>query len=128
MNFESRAIVMEDIGRQILANNKHVPPATLCAQVDAITAEDLQRVAGAMLKTPVTISGHGDTSKIAKLSAVQNVSRAHHRARTRARTRRTPERTTVRRAPTRTALLEADLHHQLPDSFGRLTGVRFGLN
>ena len=27
MNFESRAIVMEDVGRQILASNKHVSPA-----------------------------------------------------------------------------------------------------
>jgi len=66
MNFERRDIVMEDLGRQILATNKYVSSSTLCDQVDSITADDLQRVAKKMLSTPVTISGHGDLSLVSR--------------------------------------------------------------
>ena len=70
MNLESRDIVMEDIGRQILATGKRVSPDELCRQVDAMTGGDLQRVAKNMLNTPLTLAAYGDTSKMPKYSAV----------------------------------------------------------
>ena len=64
MNLESRAIITEDIGRQILATGKRISPAELCRQVDEMTADDLQRVATAMLNTPLTVAVHGDTTQV----------------------------------------------------------------
>ena len=71
MNLESRDIITEDIGRQILATGKRIPPAELCRQVDAMTAADLQRVARSMLNTPLTLAAYGDTQATPKFDAVQ---------------------------------------------------------
>jgi processing peptidase subunit alpha len=71
MNLESRAIVMEDLGRQVLANNKHVSASELCKKVDAMTAGDIQRVARDMLNTELTVVAHGDTKKMPKLNVLQ---------------------------------------------------------
>lgn len=71
MNLESRAIVMEDLGRQILANNTHVSAQALCTKVDAMTAADMQRVARTMLSTEISVVAHGDTKKMPKLATLQ---------------------------------------------------------
>jgi len=72
MNLESRAIVMEDLGRQILAANKHVSAAELCAQVDAMTADDMTRVAKQMLNTEISVVAHGDTKKMPRLDVLKH--------------------------------------------------------
>ena len=71
MNLESRAIVMEDLGRQVLANNKHVSAKELCVKVDAMTAGDITRVARTMLSTGLTVVAHGDTKKMPKIATLQ---------------------------------------------------------
>ena len=72
MNLESRAIVMEDLGRQILANGKHVSAAELCKQVDAMTADDMARVAKEMLSKGVSVVSHGDTMKMPGLDVLSH--------------------------------------------------------
>lgn len=72
MNLESRAIVMEDLGRQILAANKHVSAAELCKQVDAMTADDMTRVAKQMLNTEISVVAHGDTKKMPRLEVLKH--------------------------------------------------------
>ena len=72
MNLESRAIVMEDLGRQILANGKHVSAAELCTQVDAMTADDMMRVAKQMLSTEISVVAHGDTKKMPPLDVLKH--------------------------------------------------------
>ena len=58
----------EDLGRQVLANKKHVSASELCKKVDAMTAGDIQRVARDMLNTELTVVAHGDTKKMPKLN------------------------------------------------------------
>ena len=72
MNLESRAIVMEDLGRQILAADKHVSAAELCAQVDAMTADDMTRVAKQMLGTEISVVAHGDTKNMPRLEVLKH--------------------------------------------------------
>jgi processing peptidase subunit alpha len=72
MNLESRAIVMEDLGRQILASGKHVSAAELCSQVDAMTADDMMRVARQMLSTEISVVAHGDTKKMPRLDVLKH--------------------------------------------------------
>mmetsp|Transcript_226 Transcript_226/g.521 ORF Transcript_226/g.521 Transcript_226/m.521 type:complete len:505 (-) Transcript_226:438-1952(-) len=62
MNLESKAVVAEDIGRQILTYGERLPPAEFIAQVKAITAEDLTAIAAAALKTAPTLCFVGDLS------------------------------------------------------------------
>ncbi|CAK4098653.1 unnamed protein product [Aphanomyces euteiches] len=44
MNLESRMILYEDIGRQLLTYGERESPESICAKVDAVTADDLQRI------------------------------------------------------------------------------------
>lgn len=54
MNLESRAVVVEDIGRQILTYGERKSVASFTADVSAITTADLAAVASKLLKTPLT--------------------------------------------------------------------------
>ena len=73
MNLESKAVLMEDIGRQILAGGRRYSAAELCASIDAVTAEDLVRVTRNMLATPPSISAVGN---IENLPSYQRLSEA----------------------------------------------------
>ncbi|EQC31326.1 hypothetical protein SDRG_10928 [Saprolegnia diclina VS20] len=44
MNLESRMILYEDIGRQLLTYGIRESPDVICGKIDAVTKEDLQRV------------------------------------------------------------------------------------
>lgn len=44
MNLESRMILYEDIGRQLLTYGLRESPEVVCAKIDAVTADDIQRV------------------------------------------------------------------------------------
>jgi processing peptidase subunit alpha len=62
---ESRLILFEDIGRQILTYGHREDTATMCAKVDAVTKEDLQRIARKALRKPPTIAAVGrDLSRV----------------------------------------------------------------
>lgn len=43
MNLESRAVVLEDIGRQLLMSGKIMGGEELCARVDQVTPKDIER-------------------------------------------------------------------------------------
>jgi processing peptidase subunit alpha len=60
MNLEQRIIASEDIGRQVMAYGKRQPTPQVCAEIDKVSAADLQRVAKKMLASPVSISAHGN--------------------------------------------------------------------
>lgn len=53
-----------------MATGKRVPPAELCRQVDAMTADDLQRVAGDLINTQLTLAAYGDTTKLPKYDVI----------------------------------------------------------
>lgn len=48
MALESRAVEVEDLGRQLLLHEDRVPLDEMCARIRAVTAEDLREVAGEM--------------------------------------------------------------------------------
>lgn len=60
MNLESKAIVAEDIGRQILTYGERKAPAEFIAEVKALTAADVSAVAAQCLKSNPTLCMVGD--------------------------------------------------------------------
>ncbi|KAG8829355.1 Mitochondrial-processing peptidase subunit alpha [Serendipita sp. 399] len=62
MSMESRAVEVEDLGRQILVHGRKVGAIEMAEKVDAVTAEDLQRVAHKLFgdnAKPPTVIGMG---------------------------------------------------------------------
>jgi len=70
MNLESRAILFEDIGRQVLTYGARTPPETLVSQIDAVTAADLKAVAEKMLKTAPSVVVYGDTTSVPRYDVI----------------------------------------------------------
>jgi processing peptidase subunit alpha len=57
---ESRLVLFEDLGRQILTYGKREDMHTTCERIDAVTKADLQALVMAALKHPPTIAAVGD--------------------------------------------------------------------
>ncbi|GJQ09275.1 hypothetical protein GpartN1_g1066.t1 [Galdieria partita] len=60
MNLESRAVVCEDLGRQILTSGQYLEPDKLASMVDKVKTEDLERVIDRMLSSKPTLAIYGD--------------------------------------------------------------------
>ena len=56
---ESRLVLFEDIGRQILTYGKREDASTMCAKIDGVTREDIQRVIRKAVRKPPTLSTVG---------------------------------------------------------------------
>ncbi|KAF1795682.1 Peptidase M16, N-terminal [Phytophthora cactorum] len=52
MNLESRMILYEDIGRQLLTYGERETPESVCAKIDQVTAADIQRVVKEAMQNP----------------------------------------------------------------------------
>ncbi|OMH82657.1 Mitochondrial-processing peptidase subunit alpha [Zancudomyces culisetae] len=59
MNIESRAVQLEDLGRQIQVLGKKISPEEVVAKIDEVTAEDLNQVAAELLTKPATVLAVG---------------------------------------------------------------------
>lgn len=70
MNLESRPVLFEDIGRQVLTYGARTDPAELVAQIEAVTAADLNAAAAAMLKTPPSVVVYGDTTSVPRYDLI----------------------------------------------------------
>jgi len=70
MNLESRPIILEDIGRQVVIYDRVPTAAELCAKIDKVTHHDIVRVARKMLATKPAIAAFGDLSQFPDLSKV----------------------------------------------------------
>ena len=64
MNLESKAIVTEDIGRQILTYGVRKSPSEFIADVEKVTATDLQACAAELLKSPLAMSSIGNIASV----------------------------------------------------------------
>jgi processing peptidase subunit alpha len=71
MSLESRVIVCEDIARQYVTYGHMKTPKDVCDQIDAVSAEDLLRVAQAMVQQAPSVGcvGH-DLSKVPAYSDI----------------------------------------------------------
>ena len=56
---ESRLILFEDMGRQVLTYGAREDSQTTCRKIDAVTAEEIQRLARNMLERPPTLAATG---------------------------------------------------------------------
>jgi mitochondrial-processing peptidase subunit alpha len=60
MQLESRLVLCEDIARQIATYNKRMTPSELSIKIDAVTKDDLQRIAAKMICGPPTVGAVGE--------------------------------------------------------------------
>uniref|UniRef100_A0AAV1TDA0 Alpha-MPP n=1 Tax=Peronospora matthiolae TaxID=2874970 RepID=A0AAV1TDA0_9STRA len=60
MNLESRMILYEDIGRQLLTYGMRETPESVCVKIDRVTAADIQRVVREAMKHPPSLVYSGD--------------------------------------------------------------------
>merc|ERR1719491_2412308 len=62
MNLEMRAVMMEDIGRQLVLAGKVGTAQEFGKMVDSISADDLRNVLKACLRTKLTFVAYGEVS------------------------------------------------------------------
>ncbi len=59
MNLESRMVELEDLGRQVQVHGRKVGVKEMCRKIDALTIQDLRRVAKQVMGGMVMNVGHG---------------------------------------------------------------------
>ncbi|KAL0345153.1 UNVERIFIED_CONTAM: Mitochondrial-processing peptidase subunit alpha [Sesamum radiatum] len=64
MNLESRMVVSEDIGKQILTYGERTPLGHFLKVVDEITRQDIAKTAQKLLSSPLTMASYGDGNYI----------------------------------------------------------------
>ncbi|KAI3416957.1 Alpha-MPP (Inactive zinc metalloprotease alpha) (Mitochondrial-processing peptidase subunit alpha) [Psidium guajava] len=75
MNLESRMIVSEDIGRQILTFGERKPVEHFLKDVEKVTSDDIASVARQVLSSPLTMASYGD---VIHVPSYESVSRRFH--------------------------------------------------
>ncbi|CAD5188342.1 unnamed protein product [Musa acuminata subsp. malaccensis] len=75
MNLESRAVVSEDIGRQILTYGERKPVQHFLKAVDELTLKDITSLAEKIISSPLTMASWGD---VIHVPSYESVSRKFH--------------------------------------------------
>jgi predicted Zn-dependent peptidase len=63
---------LEDLGRSIITFGKVKSPEEICADIDAVTEDDIRRVASEMLKTNPTVAAYGNVSRLPRYDQIIN--------------------------------------------------------
>ncbi|KAI0215179.1 Mitochondrial-processing peptidase subunit alpha [Lamellibrachia satsuma] len=71
MNLESRPVVFEDIGRQVLATGERLPPSHYFDEIGKITQDDIERVAQRMLRSPPAVAALGNLTQLPTYETIQ---------------------------------------------------------
>lgn len=72
MNLETRGLLVEDIGRQILCHGKRLDPAELVHRIKSVKQEDIQRVMQAALEHPPSFAAVGEAKEIPEYDQLKN--------------------------------------------------------
>ncbi|KAM7476019.1 hypothetical protein LguiB_023262 [Lonicera macranthoides] len=72
MNLESRTIVSEDIGRQILTYGERKPLEHFLKAVDQITSKDVTALAQKLISTPLTMASYGDVINVPNYETINS--------------------------------------------------------
>ncbi|XP_028806491.1 mitochondrial-processing peptidase subunit alpha [Neltuma alba] len=72
MNLESRMIVAEDIGRQILTYGERKPVENFLKAVDEVTLQDIASISQKLVSSPLTMASHGDVVYIPSYDSVRS--------------------------------------------------------
>jgi len=73
MNLEMRAVMMEDIGRQLVLAGKVGTAQEFGEMVDAVTADDLRAVLKECLKTKLTLVAYGDVQRLPAYDKIEKL-------------------------------------------------------
>uniref|UniRef100_A0A8C7HL32 Mitochondrial-processing peptidase subunit alpha n=1 Tax=Oncorhynchus kisutch TaxID=8019 RepID=A0A8C7HL32_ONCKI len=71
MNLESRPVIFEDVGRQVLATGKRKLPHELCYLISNVTASDIKRVTTKMLCSKPAVAALGDLTEMPSYEHIQ---------------------------------------------------------
>lgn len=71
MNLESRPVIFEDVGRQVLATHSRKLPHELCALIRGVKPEDIKRVASQMLRGKPAVAALGDLTHLPPYEHIQ---------------------------------------------------------
>ncbi|KAJ5017846.1 Mitochondrial-processing peptidase subunit alpha [Colletotrichum sp. SAR 10_99] len=71
MNLESRMVELEDLGRQVQVHGRKIPVTDMCRKIEALTVEDLRRVARMVVGGMVENAGRGSGAPTVVLQEAQ---------------------------------------------------------
>ncbi|KAH7361573.1 mitochondrial-processing peptidase subunit alpha [Plectosphaerella cucumerina] len=71
MNLESRMVELEDLGRQVQVHGRKIPVTDMCRRIDALTVDDLRRVARKVVGGLVDNPGQGSGAPTVVLQEAQ---------------------------------------------------------
>ncbi|KAM4021300.1 mitochondrial-processing peptidase subunit alpha [Anomaloglossus baeobatrachus] len=71
MNLESRPVIFEDVGRQVLATGRRKLPHELCTLIGKVQPGDIKRVATKMLRSKPAVAALGDLSELPDYDQIQ---------------------------------------------------------
>lgn len=72
MNLESRSVVCEDLGRQILSSSKYAGPEELVNKIEAVTEDDLRRVATRVVDSAPSVVTYGEEYATQNYAAIES--------------------------------------------------------
>ncbi|TNM89315.1 hypothetical protein fugu_003549 [Takifugu bimaculatus] len=72
MNLESRPVIFEDVGRQVLSTGRRKLPHELCDLISNVTASDIRRVTTKMLRSKPAVAALGDLTELPSYEHIQS--------------------------------------------------------
>lgn len=71
MNLEYRNIILEDIGRQVVASGQRKTAPELCAMIDSVTPQQISEIVMKMLKNKPSVGAFGDLKYVPSFEEIE---------------------------------------------------------